>query len=145
MILLSVFLTWVTVSSFGTVELSLLRLAATAWEGIQIGFVSALIFVIFITPILVVVGGILTFLSMFQKPTKPLNWWQAKSPWEVMVGAFPIGGGILSLIGVGLFMLLVGTDPSVVGASFGLGVFVAILGSILVIASATLPKAKKNR
>lgn len=146
MILLSVFLTWLR-TSFGWK--SLLQLAAEAGEGFLSGFLSAPIFVIFITFFLVIVGVVAALI-----PTQIAIWDYIVPKTEIGSRSYAIArhskfvavsGGILPLIGVGVLMLFqVSTDPSGVRASFDLGVFVAILGAAVVIASVAIP-GKRDR
>ena len=151
MILLSVIMTWVTFGPFG-LRLDLWLVGLLGWLGILEGILSGsfsfavppgagpleVVLVLILAAVsvtLVVVGGIVALI-----PTKTATKIGRRSK------SVSVGAGILSLIGVGLFVgfvmfwVSIFQPPSV---SYGLGFFVAILGSILVIASAAIPKGKK--
>ncbi len=114
-VLLSVFLTWLKVSFLFTVELSLWQLVRLTLES-QNGVQEPLALV---TLILVIVGGIIAFAHSI--------------------------GGVVPLLGVGFFLFQI--ESSVEAAalvSYGIGLFAAILGSIVVILAAAIPKEKKK-
>ncbi len=127
-VLLSVFLTWMIISLTPAplqfnVELSLWQLFRLAWESLQsaqdplspLGPLAPV--VVIVTSILVVVGGIVAFTHSV--------------------------GGVVPLLGAGFYFFWLGLVEAAV-LSYGIGFFAAILGSIVVILAAAIPKEKKK-
>ena len=118
-VLLSILVTWLTISFIFTIELSLLDMVRLVLEGDQ-ETLGPLRLPVVVALGFVVGGGILAFLHAI--------------------------GGVLPLLGAGFLIFQV--ETALAGSpvfSYGIGLFAAIVGGIVVLVAAAIPKEKKKR